>query len=225
MTAPRSRSVRTTGFRFLDLPAELRTKIYQHHLLIDHTIDLDPASFKSIGRRLNIFRACRQVHEEAYPVFYGSQTFRVFPTHGDYIRSRHVLLSRLSPRYRAVITCLELRLGPCWSSPPRSWTVTPCIGLRDTTSVRTLTVFIECDPSHEIFRGFRRGKDFFTLFSAGLLKKLISALPSLESVRFDAYPSVSRDGALMSKLSSEASNACKAVCWGSTLSVQTLENV
>lgn len=67
-------------------------------------------------------------------------------------------------------------------------------------SVRLLKVFVEVDPSHDIFRGFRVGKGFYTQFSTDLLEQIIERLPALERVEFDGWPSVMREGPLMRKL-------------------------
>ena len=67
-------------------------------------------------------------------------------------------------------------------------------------AVRLLKVFVEVDPSHDIFRGFRVGKDFYTQFSTDLLEQIIERLPALERVEFDGWPSVMREGPLMRKL-------------------------
>lgn len=67
-------------------------------------------------------------------------------------------------------------------------------------AVRLLKVFVEVDPSHDIFRGFRVGKDFYTHFSTELLEQIIERLPALERVEFDRWPSVMREGPLMRRL-------------------------
>ena len=67
-------------------------------------------------------------------------------------------------------------------------------------AVRTLKVFVECDPSHDIFKGFRIGKNFFTEFAAELLEGIILRLPALDSVEYDGWPSVMREGPLMKRL-------------------------
>lgn len=67
-------------------------------------------------------------------------------------------------------------------------------------AVRTIKVFVECDPSHDIFRGFRIGKDFFTEFAAELLEGIIKRLPALERVEYDGWPSVMREGPLVKRL-------------------------
>ena len=80
--------------------------------------------------------------------------------------------------------------------------------------VRRLSIFIECDPSHEIFSGFRLARDFFTNFAGDLLVGIIERLPMLEEVEFDGYPFVARDGPLMVKLASQARDAGLRVRWG-----------
>ncbi len=205
----------------LDLPLEIRRLIYEQLLVLDQTIDLDVRNHRLFSRRLLLFRTCRQIYYESYPVFYGLNVFRVFPTQGKYFRNRRGLLSRLSPHYRAVITRLELRLGPGWNAPPRTWKVDPKLGLADATSVHTLSVFVECDPSHKIFDGFRRGETFYTGFSAGLLRTVVAALPSLQKIDFDAWPSVRVDGELLSKLIAEAEKTRRVVRLSSALESQT----
>ena len=201
-------------FRFFNLPSELRFKILGMVLLTDRTIDLDPLNHRSALHRLNVFLTSRQFHEEAYRVFYGGQTFRILPTHGRFFGNKiEPLLSRLSPRYRATLVSLELRLGPGWSKPPKSWRITDRLGLEDATAVRTLKVFVEVDPSSDIFKGFRLAKDFFTDFSGSLLEGVIERLGSLEQIEFDAYPSVSRDGALLQRLLHEVKIAKKRIKW------------
>lgn len=67
-------------------------------------------------------------------------------------------------------------------------------------AVRKLKVFVECDPSHDIFRGFRIGKDFFTDFAAELLESIIKRLPALGRVEYDGWPSVMKEGPLVRRL-------------------------
>lgn len=106
-------------FRFFDLPSELRRKILCYILLESHTVDLDPANAVTSSPRLNIFLTAHRMHEEAYHIFYSSHTFRIFPTTPRFYNSKaKSILCRLSPRYRAALTSLEIRLGPGWSKPP-----------------------------------------------------------------------------------------------------------
>ncbi len=202
-------------FRFLDLPAELRRCILESALCVHHTIDLDPANGRDIVPRLGLLLTSRKVHDEAYPLFYGSHTFRLFPTHGRFFGDKvQPILTRLSSHYRAVITSLELRLGPGWNKPPKTWTVDHRLGLEDAVSVRTLKIFAECDPSHGIFQGFRMVEPSFTDFAELLLGELIRALPSLEIVQFDGYSFISKYDPLISRLLQLAKAESKIITWG-----------
>lgn len=84
--------------------------------------------------------------------------------------------------------------------------------------VRKVKVFMECDPSQEVFRSFRRARDFFTNFARTLLEEMIKRLPNFEEVEFDGYRSVRRDGPLVMKLIGEAKRHGKRVTWGSDIS-------
>lgn len=203
-------------FRFLDLPSELRVWVYELLLGIDGAIDLDPLNHRQVTPLLAIFLANRQIYDEAFRVFYGKNTFRLFSTNGKFFHAKYQLLSRLSPAYRATITTMELRLGPGWSAPPKRWLVNSKLGLSDCKALRLLKVFVEVDPSgHEIFRDFRLPNDLYTRFCAGLLKKVLAKVPSIVEIQFDGYPSVKKSGSLMMALLAEASAAKKAISYGS----------
>ena len=198
-------------FRFFTLPAELRNRILGYVLRFKEVIDIDFDNF----RRISLFLVSKKFHDEAAAVLYGSNTFRLFPTTGraDSHRTRP-LISRFPLHYRASLVCLELRLGPFWTKPPGCWKVNDALGLKDATAVRVLKVFVEFDPSHPIFHGFRSGKNFYTNFSGVLLRQVISSLPSLEEVRFDKYPSVSYEGQLMTRLIEEVRIGRKRITMG-----------
>lgn len=204
-------------FRFLNLPSELRNKIYEAYFngapLI---LDLDPDNYKSIGRMLPLFLVSKQVHEEASHYFYSTHTIRLFPTHpGRFFKTRKPLLARLPPRYRDYITSFQLRLGPGFTNPPRGWVVNEALGLRDATSVRLLTVFVEVDTSNPIFEGFRRNEDgFYEMFSRNLLDGVLTSVPSIIEVQFDAYLSVQKDGNMMRGLLEIANKHRKFISWG-----------
>jgi hypothetical protein len=188
-------------FRFFDLPFELRSKILSYLLILDRVVDLDPDNYRAAHHRLHIFLVSQRLYTEASQIFYSSHTFRIFPTHGRFFTHKtKPLLSRLHKSYRADLTSLELRLGPGWSNPPKSWRVTDTLGLEEMMAVRKLKVFVECDPSHDIFRGFRIGKDFFTDFAAELLESIIKRLPALGRVEYDGWPSVMKEGPLVRRL-------------------------
>ncbi|KAF2265536.1 hypothetical protein CC78DRAFT_532417 [Lojkania enalia] len=146
----------TKPFRFFDLPSELRLRVYELVLLVPKTVDLDPTNHRAISPRLRLFLVSRRMHDETFRVFYGRNTFRVFPVHGRFFHTKAPLLTRLSPRYRNMMTKLELRLGPGWNKPPKGWVADGRLGLIHAEKVRSLKVFVECDPaSHEVFEGFR----------------------------------------------------------------------
>lgn len=198
---PSPASTPNQPFRFFDLPSELRLKILRLLLTTNQIIDLNPTNHITARHRLNVFLTSHRFHNEAYPVYYGGHTFRIFPTHGRFFGHKVLpLLARLPPRYRAAMVALELRLGPGWSNPPRSWRVGGWLGLEGMEAVRTVKVFVECDPSHDIFNGFRIDRDFFTGFSRGLLEGVLQRLPSVVVVEFDGWPSVMREGPLVKSL-------------------------
>ncbi|MCJ1463091.1 hypothetical protein MMC07_001696 [Pseudocyphellaria aurata] len=191
-------------------------------LSLHRTVDLDQVNNFDAPERLSVFLTSRRMHEEAYHVFYGGHTFRIFPTHWRFFGHKsQSVLSRLPTRYRKALVSLELRLGPGWSNPPTSWRVTDRLALEDMSAVRKLMVFMECDPSHDIFRGFRPARDFFTNFAGNILKEIVCRLPSLEAVQFDGYPSVSRDGPLMKRLTDEVKRSEKKITWGSDISLRS----
>lgn len=199
-------------FRFFDLPSELRFKIWGFVLVTEQIVDLHPQNFQLGRKLLNIFLTSHRFHEEAYPVFYGGHTLRIFPTHDRFFGHKvQPLVARLWPRYRAALVSLELRLGPGWSNPPRSWRVDNRLGLEEMAAVRTLKVFVECDPSHDMFKGFRLDKAFFTDFSGNLLRGVIQRLPSMTKVEIDGWPSVLREGPLVKRLLEVATEAEKMV--------------
>ncbi|KAF2224793.1 hypothetical protein BDZ85DRAFT_259099 [Elsinoe ampelina] len=205
-------------FPFLDLPLELRLRIYELALLLpDRLIDLDPTNYRRLVPRLRLFQVCKQVHEEAARVFYGLHTFRIFPMHGRFFHTKKPLLARLVPEYKKDITAMELRLGPGWGSPPKCQKVDEKLGLQHCTSLRTLKVFVEVDPSGDIFNGFRgRGnaKDTYKIFSAALLQEILEQATSVRTVELDAYPSVSKDSPLVVALVDVVKKNSKKLVWG-----------
>ena len=199
-------------FRFFSLPYELRSRILIYVLAIPHTIDLNPDNYRAAHQRLNLFLTSHKLHHEASHLFYSMHTFRIFPTHGRFFAPKTVpLIARLPTRYRKTLSSLELRLGPGWNKPPKSWWADSRLGLEQMRNVRTLKVFVELDPSHEVFKGFRLGKNFFTDFAAHLLQGVLYRLPALLTVHFETWPSVSHEGPLMRKLTNVARSGGKRV--------------
>ncbi|KAL6706933.1 hypothetical protein ACN47E_004883 [Coniothyrium glycines] len=205
----------TQPFRFFDLPGELRLRVYEHLLLFPNTIDLDPTNYRHVAPQLRMLLVSHRMHEEASRIFYGLNTFRVFPIHGRYINRKHPLLAWLPRRYRAHITSLELRLGPGFTKPPKCWVVDSRLGLAAAKKLHKLKIFVELDPaSNEVFEGFRVGQNFYTEYCVSLLRGLLAQLPTVSKVEFDAYPSVSKSSPLLKGLVDETKLNQKRITWG-----------
>ena len=210
-------------FRFFDLPSEIRLKVYEYVLFGETKKKGPPRTNGNVGssrknkipaplsHRLSLFLSSRRIHDEASVLFYSVQTFRVFQIQ-DY--SKQPTLISLAPSYRPLIKKIELILGSSWTAPPKSWKVTKHLGLTEMTGVRTLKIFIQCDPSHPVFEGFRVSSDFYTGFAGGLVQKILEQLPNLVQVEFDAWPSVQKSGPLMRRLLSEVRASNVNIHWG-----------
>lgn len=206
-------------FRFFDLPTEIRLRIYMFVLFTPRRSQRSGsvgASAKNmplspLSHRLSLFLASRRLHDEASHYMYSTLTFRLFSVQ-DY--SRLPTVRGLSARYRGSLSTVELILGSSWTKPPPSWTVTKSLGLKDMTHLHTLKVFIEVDPSHPVFRGFRLSKGYYTHFAGELLQQVLNGLPGLAEVEFDGNPSVQKNGDLMRRLLREARLANKKIRWG-----------
>ncbi|KAF2653491.1 hypothetical protein K491DRAFT_694664 [Lophiostoma macrostomum CBS 122681] len=206
-------------FRFFALPYELRLRIYELILVLPKTIDLDPLNICTVRPLLETFLVSRRMHDEAYAVFYGRNTFRLFPTHGRFHHTKVPLLARLPPRYRAALTKVELRLGPSWTKPPRGWVADGRLGLGEAGRLRLLKVFVEFDPaSHVVFEGFRNGDSFYTEFCVDVVRAVFAQVPSIAQVEFDAWEGVFKCAPLPSPLLmglvNEARANHKRVTWG-----------
>ncbi|KAM7211612.1 hypothetical protein V8F06_012997 [Rhypophila decipiens] len=202
-------------FRYMDLPSELRIKILGYYFAdVGPVVDLDTDNWKRIHKKLGILRTSRAMYFEASHFFYGSHTFRLFPTVGKFFKAKKPLLARLNKRQRGWITSLELRLGPGWNRPPRGWVVNDALGLVDCVSLRNLTVFVECDPSDNVFNGFRRADGFYEKFSRDLLVDVLAGLPFLDRIYFDAWTSVKKSGAMMRGLFEVTAAKGRKICWG-----------
>ncbi|KYK57960.1 hypothetical protein DCS_04973 [Drechmeria coniospora] len=212
----KARRVPVEPFPFLHLPSELRVKVYEYYFAsIDPVLDLGPDNYKRIHKRLGLMRTCKQVHAEASHLFYSSRTFRIFPTHpGRYFKSKKPLLARLHASQRRLVTSLELRLGPGWNAPPKGWVVNDALGLQDCIALRTLRVFVECDPSDAAIKGWVRSDGFYETFCCTLLANVLDGLPAVDAVEFDAWKSVKKSGNMMRGLLDVVSRANLVLRWG-----------
>jgi hypothetical protein len=207
--------VKRPHFRFFDLPYELRLRVYEELLIFPNTLDLEYTNRSIVAPALRLFLVNQRTHEEASRVFYGRNTFRVFPIHGHYINRKHPLLAWLPRKYRAHLTRLELRLGPGFTKPPKCWVVDSRLGLAAAKKVHRLKVFVEIDPaSDEVFEGWRVGNNFYTEYCVGLLRGLLAQVPTINDVEFDAYSSVSKTSPLLQALMEETKLNQKRIVWG-----------
>lgn len=79
-----------------------------------------------------------------------------------------------------------------------------------------LKIFVECDPSDAIFKGFRKSEGFYENFCADLLDEILTRVPSIKVVEFDAYTSVKRSGDMMAGLEIVVGKyEGKVIRWGS----------
>ncbi|KAF2274353.1 uncharacterized protein EI97DRAFT_435188 [Westerdykella ornata] len=172
-------------------------------------------NYRNIRPLLRLFLVSHRMHDEACRVFYGRNTFRIFPIHGRFINHKKPLFTRLPTRYRALMTKAELRLGPGWTKPPRGWVVDGRLGLSDARKLRVLKIFVELDPAaHEIFEGFRTSETFYTEFCQAMVGALFSQVPSFAEVEFDAYPGIKKSSPLLQALVNMSKAQNKRITWG-----------
>ncbi|KAL8712056.1 MAG: hypothetical protein Q9225_007013 [Loekoesia sp. 1 TL-2023] len=74
-----------TRLTFLSLPPEIRIKIYRPLLLVDGIINPYPSSFQPLLKvkpdqalpQVSFLRTCRTIHDDASPILYGRNIFRL----------------------------------------------------------------------------------------------------------------------------------------------------
>ncbi len=198
-------------FPFLMLPAEIRIEIYSFLLLVPQVIDLDPTNYRILVPRLLIFLTSRQVHAEAYPIFYGENTFRLFPLHTRFYYTNRPLLARLPPHYLTAVKTVELRLGMSCNIPLRTWAVTPNLRLCEARNVRVLKIFVENEPIH---LPYQSGVHPYTIMTGRLVNSIISHLAGLEEVIFDGFRQREKPSPLITRLLDEVAAAGKKITWG-----------
>lgn len=92
--------------------------------------------------------------------------------------------------------------------------MSPILGLKDCVNVRTLKIFVECDPSDEIYNGFRAAEGFYEGFCRDLVDGVLREVEGIEKVEFDAWSGVKRNGDMMVGLREVVDKYGKTVAWG-----------
>jgi len=203
-------------FRFLDLPAELRIRIYEECLHVRDPLDLDPLNYRRVAPLFNIFYTSRQVFEEAYRVFY-SQPMNLYPADDRYNRVKYALLERLPTRYRNEVPTLIMHLGSDWTRLPKHQHTRPEMGLAECISFKLLKVFVRLDPSEDWLRGFL-GKnntvDTYQQHCLQLLQGIFEQAPNLVAVEIDANPGVRKQSQFIMALRKKVEDGGKKLIWG-----------
>ncbi|PPJ54964.1 hypothetical protein CBER1_08981 [Cercospora berteroae] len=72
------------SFRFLDLPTEIRLRVYEHLLVVNTSLKLRPerkpytnVSYTKYGLQPSIIATCQLIYLEAVPILYGRNEFQV----------------------------------------------------------------------------------------------------------------------------------------------------
>lgn len=199
-------------FRFFELPAEVRNEIYALLLFSSAGYRRSDGTKKS---RTSILAVSKRAHLEATYVLYTSSTFKIFPIQ-DFVQEP--LVQELRPIYRSMVTKVEMLVGSSWTSPPKSWRVSKLLAKRLSrlTSLQTLKVFVEVDPSEPDFEKYRISLDFYTDFCGDLFRDLLVALPLVKFVEVNGNPGVNTRGPLVTRLVKEAEAKGKMLTLGPT---------
>lgn len=258
-------------FSFLDLPSEIRNRIYTIILTFqplpppkgrkkkrpsarERKIPAALAAQLPLRKRTAILLCNSQIHAEASYILYSTKHTLLFPV---YREPYAMNLRDIPAQYVPCIATLELNLGSNWeavgpgraskpsqqlararlrqniatkassrtstTSTARSlntnataaqWTVTPDLHLDLLHSLRTLSIFVQIDPSHPVFDGFRISAEFYTDFAGDLLRDILALLPaSVRWVSFEGNPSVEKEGDLMRRLREEVWRAGREVVY------------
>jgi hypothetical protein len=204
-------------FRFLDLPPEIRNRVYAIALL-------SKSGYRGLdGKKktaISLLTVNKKVHIEASYVLYSSQSFRIFPLQ-DFMPKP--VIQELRPMYRSMVTKLEMVVGSSWTSPPKTWRVSKLLAKRlgTLTAVQTLRVMVELDPSLPMFEKYRISPEFYTNFCGNLLRDVLVAMPGVMFIELDGNPGVDTSGPLVRRLLKEADSIGKTVRLGTTKPVAT----
>lgn len=197
--------------RILDLPSELRMRIYSFIFpSSEYETDRKNAQVGPRVKRTHILQVSRSLHDDITQYLYSVHAFRLFPLQ-DF--SRTPTIKSLSPQYKRSCKVVELVLGSSWTKPPRSWVVDEALGLHHMDLVHTLEILLVCDPSEPIFEGFRVSKTFYTDFAVKLVRDVLKALPNLEQIILDSYSYVRKEGHLVTHLMKEFHKPGMKIRW------------
>ena len=192
-------------FDFLNLPRELRDRVYHFVLFSEPSYEKAPAP--------SILTVNRQCHEEAARVLYSHTPIRVFLKQ-EFQSPPSVW--EVPRRYRKWVTTLEIILGTSWTSPPKSWRVTKSLArlLSKFEAVRRLEIFVEMDPSIPLFDNHRVSETFYTDFCGLLLRNTLLATPQVKIVQIDGNTFVKKNGPLVARLRETTEKQGMTVTWG-----------
>ncbi|KAJ9646067.1 hypothetical protein H2204_000729 [Knufia peltigerae] len=208
-------------FKFFELPAEIRNKIYGLILFGK------PGYRGKDGRkktRTSILAVSRRMHQETSYILYSSLSFRIFPLQ-DFTPAP--IIQELRPMYRAMVTKLEMVVGSSWASPPKTWRVSKLLARRlgKLSAVQSLRLFVQCDPSTPTYEKYRVSLNFYTDFCGDLLRDVLAVMPRLEYIEVDGNPGVDTQGPLVSRLLTEADSKGKTWTLGPTKPFATPEGI
>lgn len=198
------------AFRFFDLPAELRNRIY-HYVLFSK-----PGYRRARGGRRASRLACmlvnKRMHQESAYVLYATHRFQIFPLQ---LFEALPTVQELPPCYQVLVKNLAMVVGSSWTNPPKSWKVTRHLAkCLKKLPVETLRVFVDFDPSHPAFARYRVSENFYTDFCGDLLGDVLEIMPQLQYVELDGNPGVDVNGPLVSRLRNEALDQEKIIRYG-----------
>jgi hypothetical protein len=204
-------------FPFLLLPPEIRSKIYLLALFPPPPSPTNPrgpskAAIETPATTLSLLRASQLIHAETTHLLYTQTAFPLFP-----IQTFPPLPTPLNipVRHRPLLKHLTLRIGNSWSSPPKSWRVSKLLAraLPKFTSLTTLRVFVEVDPSEPFFEKYRISKSFYTDFAGDLLRDVLAVLTQVTTVEVGGNEGVKVRGPLVSRVVEVARECERDVKW------------
>ncbi|KAK6369744.1 hypothetical protein LTS17_009194 [Exophiala oligosperma] len=93
------------------------------------------------------------------------------------------------------------------------------------SAVQSLRLFVQCDPSTPTYEKYRVSLNFYTDFCGDLLRDVLAVMPRLEYIEVDGNPGVDTQGPLVSRLLTEADFKGKTWTLGPTKPFATPEGI